>query len=121
MAGRGREVQVDECEVLNRVPQGLHDLITRVAGSVESQKHGRPPQYPVYEVCVLASGWSALNHRVQLPGSLDALQWMAAAVLQGQIRPHHQITHGPGGENLPRPRSGHDPGGDVDRDPPDVV
>src|SRR5512132_3378777 len=70
---------------------------------------------------LLAGGWSALDHREQLPGSLDALQRMDAAVLQGDIGSNDQVAHGPGGENLPRPRSGHHPGGDVDRDPTDVI
>src|SRR5512132_1737407 len=70
---------------------------------------------------LLAGGWSALDHREQLPGSLDALQRMDAAVLQGDIGSNDQVAHGPGGENLPRPRGGHHPSRDVDGDPTDAV
>src|SRR5215211_2057647 len=51
---------------------------------------------------LLAGGQSALNHREQLQGSLDALQRMDAAVLQGDIGSNDQVAHGPGGGTCQR-------------------
>src|SRR4029453_16882044 len=64
---------------------------------------------------------SAVGHREQLPGALDALELAGAAVGQGDAGAGAQVADGPGHQDLAGVGLGQDPGGEVDGDAADVV
>lgn len=59
--------------------------------------------------------------REQLPVAVDSFERVDPPALEPELGSHHKVAYGTRNEDLGRTGFGHDAGGDVDPDSPDVV
>jgi hypothetical protein len=86
----------------------------RLQGTSETARYEWGARSPVLTLIPLS--WTK-----KLPLVVQALEGVGSAVLKRDTRADHQVLNGAGHQDLARGGGGHDPGGDVDRDPAHVV